>query len=198
VTAPVSSNDAKYQSGNPILRRLIARFQRRAVELVGRHRFTSVLDVGCGEGHLARVLLDRFPGVAYTGLDPSSAAIEAAKARCPAASFRVAGVEALDADPARYELVVCSEVLEHLSDPTQAMARLQARCSGAALLTVPWEPWFQLANLARGKYLRGLGNHPEHVQHWSLDGFREAASPYFREERAEALFPWILYVGAPR
>ena len=48
----------KYGSTNPIVRRLMARFERDLGELFTRAAPSSVLDVGCGEG----VLTERWAG----------------------------------------------------------------------------------------------------------------------------------------
>jgi hypothetical protein len=37
--------------------------------------------------------------------------------------------------------------------------------------SVPFEPYFRIGNVLRGKHLGRLGNHPEHVQHWNLRTF---------------------------
>ena len=65
-------------------------------------------------------------------------------------------------------------------------------------LTVPWEPYFQLANLARGKYLKDWGNHPEHVQRWTHADFVRFASTEFEPLHTETCFPWTIFLGRPR
>jgi len=192
-----SSNLRKYESGNRVLQALIRRFHARMLDLVAPLGAKRVLDVGCGEGFFARALLDRFPGVELVGVDASEAAIAHASARCPEARFEVSRIEALRAR-GRFDLVVCSEVLEHLEDPAAGIANLADCTAGHALLTVPWEPWFQLANLARGKYLATLGNHPEHVQRWTRAGFERAVSGRFARVHSESMFPWTLFLGTPR
>ena len=199
MSAPAAStNEAKYESGNPVLRALIARFQRRVVALLERHTFETVLDAGCGEGYLSRVLLDRFPGIDLSGFDLSPAAADAAARRCPEGTFRAGNLDDLAGFAGRFDLIVCSEVLEHLADPGPALRLLAARAAGHVLLTVPWEPWFRLANLARGKYLATLGNHPEHVQAWSAGAFVRRVEPYFETVHVETCFPWTIYLGRPR
>jgi 2-polyprenyl-3-methyl-5-hydroxy-6-metoxy-1,4-benzoquinol methylase len=42
----------KYGSTNPVVRRLMAAFERSLDELLGRAAPSSLLDVGCGEGVL--------------------------------------------------------------------------------------------------------------------------------------------------
>jgi len=196
-SAESSSNLRKYESGNPILQALIKRFHERMLALVAPLAPRRVLDVGCGEGFFSRALLDRFPGVELVGVDASEAAVAHAGARCPEGRFEVARIEALEGF-GRFDLVVCSEVLEHLADPAGGIAALAERTEGHALLTVPWEPWFQLANLARGKYQATLGNHPEHVQRWTRRGFERAVSGRFERVHGESLFPWTLFLGRPR
>jgi trans-aconitate methyltransferase len=195
VQAAASTNERKYESGNPLQQALIRRFQGRVLARLAGLEFRTVLDVGCGEGYLARVITDRFPAVTVTGVDMSASAVEAARRRVPAGRFEVADLETLGRWSERFDLVVCSEVLEHLPDPAAGLALLRARASRHVLLTVPWEPWFQLANLARGKYLARLGNHPEHVQRWTHGGFVRLASGAFEKVGSEVCFPWSIFVG---
>src|SRR5205807_4471780 len=49
---PTGNTFDKYGSTNPVVRRLMAGFQRTLDELLTRAAPTSVLDVGCGEGIL--------------------------------------------------------------------------------------------------------------------------------------------------
>ena len=67
--------------------------QRGIVARLRRHGVASgerVLDVGCGSGLLARVLLAE--GYAVTGVDASPAMIELARVHAPGADFRVTGL----------------------------------------------------------------------------------------------------------
>lgn len=190
---PRSTNQEKHESGNPILRYLIGRFHRRICDWIGSLDVRSVLDVGCGEGFVARDVLAAHPHLQYTGLDPSEESITLARQRCPQASFHVAGVDDLPLPGLEpVDLVVCIEVLEHLADPHAALERLAGATSRYALLTVPWEPWFILSNLMRGKYLRTWGNHPEHVNHWSARGFGRFARSRFEVLRLATSYPWTM------
>ena len=56
--------------------------------------------------------------------------------------------------------------------PLAEMARVSAR---HLLVSVPREPLWRALNVARGAYLRDLGNTPGHVNHWSKRGFVAAA-----------------------
>ena len=48
--ASVSSNQAKYETGNPVVQRLLARFFAELRSVVAPLAPESVLDAGCGEG----------------------------------------------------------------------------------------------------------------------------------------------------
>jgi 2-polyprenyl-3-methyl-5-hydroxy-6-metoxy-1,4-benzoquinol methylase len=120
-----------------------------------------------------------------------------------AAAKRVRGsVQALPFAARSFDMVTCLEVLEHLADPAAAVRELARVARGAIVVSVPHEPYFQLGNLLRGKYLSENGNHPEHVQHWNPRTFekflRESVS---RESVAEVriieAFPWIIACCRP-
>ena len=51
-SVPTGNTYDKYGSSNPVVRRLMAGFQRTLAELFERAEPDSVLDVGCGEGVL--------------------------------------------------------------------------------------------------------------------------------------------------
>lgn len=141
----------------------------------------SVLDVGCGEGFVTA----RLPGGRVVGVDPDARALEAAARRVPAGEFHRAAVTALPFDDGAFDLVVCTQVLEHLEDPAAALRELRRVARGAVLVTVPHEPWFRLGNLARGRHLSRLGSTPGHLHTWTGRGFRRlAGGTWF------GAFPW--------
>ena len=69
------------------------------------------------------------------------------------------------------------------------MARV---ASGHLLVSVPREPLWRGLNMARGAYLRDLGNTPGHVNHWSKRGFVQLLSRYGVVEEARSPFPWTM------
>jgi 2-polyprenyl-3-methyl-5-hydroxy-6-metoxy-1,4-benzoquinol methylase len=83
----------------------------------------GVLEVGCGGGQLAALMLRQ--GLRhYTGFDLSPAAIEIARQQCPDANFIEA--DAFETDlfsTARYDTIVCTEVLEHIDADRELIGR---------------------------------------------------------------------------
>jgi 2-polyprenyl-3-methyl-5-hydroxy-6-metoxy-1,4-benzoquinol methylase len=116
-----------------------ARHRRRHVfALLDRVRFSTLLDVGCGDAALLRLLQRRYPRVAFTGVDLSSVVIERNRASLPDMDFAVCNV-AVDPLPGPFDVVVCTEVLEHLDDPGTALASIAraTRSGGHAVITTP-------------------------------------------------------------
>ena len=95
----------------------------KIAELVGHGRL--VLDVGCAHGYIAEVL--KAQGCRVFGVERNAA--DAAQARAHCEQVVVADVEApgwVEELPVRdFDVVVLSDVLEHLRDPAAALRRLR-------------------------------------------------------------------------
>lgn len=101
-----------------------------------------VLDVGCGEGWLARELSGR--GLEVVGIDGSSGLIEAARA-AGGAAFSVCSYEQLVAEPGRvgggYDVAACNfSLLDEPIAPVLAALRTRLRVGGAVVIQTvhPW------------------------------------------------------------
>ncbi|NQT86571.1 class I SAM-dependent methyltransferase [bacterium] len=96
----------------------------------------AVLDVGCGDGAVSNHLVDR--GVRVVGVDISRSALEHFRG-----SGSVASLEALPFRDRAFDLVLCSEVLEHLPEGLYdtALRELQRVAARYLLVTVPNEEY---------------------------------------------------------
>jgi 2-polyprenyl-3-methyl-5-hydroxy-6-metoxy-1,4-benzoquinol methylase len=96
---------------------------------------SSVLDVGCGEGHLATYLdCDR---VDYQGIDTSPTAIAGARARHPSRRFELCSAEEFTPpDHVTYDAIVFNEVLPHLAAPLDTMSRLRRHLGRSGTMIV--------------------------------------------------------------
>jgi 2-polyprenyl-3-methyl-5-hydroxy-6-metoxy-1,4-benzoquinol methylase len=102
-------------------------------------QFASVLDVGCGSGILISETREHFPGLRYAGADLARTAVERGRRRYPGISFHQLDIET-EALPDTFDLVLFSEVVEHLHQPERAVANLRKMCSGHVVLTTPTGP----------------------------------------------------------
>ena len=105
-----------------------------------------ILDLGCGSGDLLAALAETFPQAALAGADQSESGLGRTRQDLPGA--KLFQFDFSQPDTAPEELrgwathVVCSEVLEHLDDPTPALDTA-ARClkpGGRLVVTVPGGP----------------------------------------------------------
>jgi hypothetical protein len=96
------------------------------------------------------------------------------------------------------DTAVCLEVLEHLAEPAAALRELSRVARKKIILSVPYEPYFRIGNVLRGKHLERWGDHPEHVQHWNFRTFRAFLEPAVGNVRLENALPWIIAHCDPR
>jgi ubiquinone/menaquinone biosynthesis C-methylase UbiE len=191
---PTGNTFDKYGSQNPVVRRLMAGFEGDLDDLFTRAAPDSVLDVGCGEGVLterwAASLGDR-PVVGIDLDDPKLAGEWATRQR-PNLSFRVMPASDLPFDDGSFDLAAAIEVLEHVPDPERTVAEMARVAKRHLLVSVPREPLWRALNVARGAYLRELGNTPGHVNHWSKRSFAQAVGRYGEVIEARSPFPWTM------
>lgn len=133
----------------------------------------KVLDVGCGEGFTLKKLEEKRIGKTNTGVDNSISAIKIGKKLYPELNLSRGDIYKLDFSDNEFDLVICTEVLEHLEFPERAVEELKRVSRKNIVFSVPNEPFFILANFLRGKYLKNFGNHPEHINHWTFFGFEK-------------------------
>lgn len=182
----------KYSSTNPVVQRLIARWLGAVSDTVGsepgRHG-----DVGVGEGlSLERVLPTAHPAV---GLEYRLGKVQAARRRLPLLAGVVADAGMLPVRDRAFDTVTCLEVLEHLDPVGPAIDELARITRGRCIVSVPFEPWFRLGNLARGKNATRIGNDPEHVQQFNPRRLSAELRRCFPKVTTRAVFPWIVAVA---
>jgi ubiquinone/menaquinone biosynthesis C-methylase UbiE len=101
---------------------------------------TMVLDVGCGDGTLMSHL-----GGKCVGVDVSTSALESARAKT-GAEVVMASASTLPFRDESFDLVICTEVLEHLDEMEAAIGQLAsvAKRDGTVHFTVPVASWYRL------------------------------------------------------
>src|SRR5919201_1000161 len=184
----------KYGSTNPVVKKLMAGFERTLDELWAKASPRSVLDVGCGEGVLTHKWAQRLRDGRVVGIDLEDPAIQAEweKRRAPNLEYRVMKAERLPFADGEFELAAAIEVLEHLPDPEHTVAEMARVAQRWLLVSVPREPLWRALNMARGAYWKDLGNTPGHVNHWSKRSFVSLLSRHGEVVEARSPFPWTM------
>ncbi len=195
-----TSNYRKHTSENPIQRKLIDRFHRRITRIVTDLQPTTLLDAGCGEGFVADAFLKAMPRARITGFDVLPESVKLAQLRNPRATFSLGDIYNIEHPDNSFDVVYCFEVLEHLQEPDRALKEMARVAERAVVLSVPHEPFFCLANAARGKNLDmdPKGSDPEHVNFWSREAFGRFVDMELDVEKLTGSLPWTICVGRPR
>jgi SAM-dependent methyltransferase len=117
----------------------------------------QVLEVGCGQGELARRLGEEL-GISVVAIDQSPRMVEIARGR--GVDARVGDVQALPFDDASFDVVVAAWMLYHVPDLDRGIA--------------------ELARVLRpGGQLVAAANHPDHLyEMFALVGLDEWALPF--------------------
>jgi len=184
----------KYGSTNVVVRRLMRGFEGSLDELFATAQPRSLLDIGCGEGVLTHRWAQRLGEARVVGIDLDDPQLrsEWEQRRAPNLEYQVMAAENLPFADAEFDVATAIEVLEHVPDPEHTVAEM-ARCAERHLLvSVPREPLWRMLNLARGAYLRQLGNTPGHLNHWSRRSFVALLSRHGRVTEVRSPFPWTM------
>lgn len=118
--------------------------------------------------------------------------VRLAQQRNPNVRVSQESIYQLNHETASSDLVICLEVLEHLTDPSAALKELARVSRRYVMVSVPREPLWRVLNLFRGKYIRHLGNTPGHIQHWSVWGFCRLVQPSFHVLEVRKPLPWTI------
>lgn len=138
-------------------------FARRVLALAGPPAAGPVGDIGCGTGDLLRELAEQWPDSRLYGVDFATSRLRTTAGRV---ARRVTLVDAdlgarLPFADGAFRALFCTEVLEHLKRPVEALrelARILAR-GGRLTLSVPnatgFAPFHRLGGRVPGAWLRG-------------------------------------------
>jgi SAM-dependent methyltransferase len=127
--------------GNPL---------RELVDSLPSNPAAAILELGCGDGATGALALRQGKAGAYVGIELFGPM--AAKAEAALTAVHAGDVETmhLPYDPQTFDVLICSEVLEHLKDPERVLDRL------IRLLRVGGRVYASSPNVAHWKIVLGL------------------------------------------
>jgi 2-polyprenyl-3-methyl-5-hydroxy-6-metoxy-1,4-benzoquinol methylase len=196
-SVPTGNTFDKYGSSNPVVRRLMAGFERSLEELFAQAEPTSVLDVGCGEGILSHRWASRIRGpVVGVDLPDPKLHTEWQRRQRGNLRFREMTGERLEFEDSSFDLVAATEVLEHVPAADRVLSEMARVAARHLLVSVPQEPLWRVLNVARGAYLRDLGNTPGHLNHWTRRAFMDLLGRHGRVVEVRSPFPWTMLLVA--
>jgi SAM-dependent methyltransferase len=180
---------------------LINNYFRNVDELV-RHtglaekQDMKAIEIGCGEGHstqrLRKLLPDNIDLLASEYVDHL---VPIARQNNPDVPISQESAYETRHQDETFDLVFFLEVLEHLDYPDKALQELSRiiKKDGYLILGVPREPLWRALNMARGQYLKDLGNTPGHLNHWSTLSIRSFVEKHFGPVQwVKTPLPWTI------
>ena len=149
---PTGNTYDKYGSQNPVVKRLMAGFERSLDELWTIAAPRSILDVGCGEGVLTRKWAEHLGDGRIVGIDLDDAKLKAEWERRsrPNLEFRVEEATSLSFADDEFDLATAIEVLEHVPEPEATVAEMARVARRHLLVSVPREPLWRALNIPPG------------------------------------------------
>ena len=183
----------KYHDRNPIVRYANQRFLSTIASFLRSIQFDSLLDAGCGEGVVLASIRSEVQVGCY-GLDLDYDRVHFAGKEMASNNFVNGDAQRLPFSDSSFDLVLLLEVLEHVGHPERVLEEVHRVSGKYILLSVPNEPWWRVGNILRLKYMRDFGNTPEHINHWTIPGFRSLVSDRFHilSMRLPMLWTFIL------
>lgn len=185
----------KYNSKNFLIRRMMQGFFAAYQGLLKNVVYENVMEAGCGEGYISDFIYHLRP-VSIRAFDISPEVITVAQKKMPYISFHTGSIYQIESESKEYDLVVASEVLEHLEDPAAALRELMRISRKYIIVSVPRESIWRILNCCRGKYLCDFGNTPGHIQHWSKGQFIQFLKTTVQEQfeivQTESPLPWTV------
>lgn len=194
---PTGNTYDKYRVEHPIERRLVGGFLRALDDVLPSVAPRRVLEVGAGEGEISDRVRDRYPTATVVSIDLHDDAL-GKEWRERGALGAFADVRRLPFPDGAFDLVLGIEILEHVPEPERALVEIRRVASDALVLSVPREPIWRVANVARGRYVSQLGNTPGHLNHWSTRQFRSLVDRVFDVGATRTPFPWTILAARRR
>ncbi len=126
----------------------------RIMSLVGRDPGRTVLDIGCASGYLGKLIKDL--GNHVDGVEVSAAAADEARKKLDTVYvFDIEQEWPEDIAHNTYDLMLCTEVLEHVFDPAQVLrsASQLLKSGGSIIISTPnFMSWMNRVKFLFGRF----------------------------------------------
>lgn len=138
---------------------------------------SSVLDIGCGDGHFGETLV-KGKQVNYTGGDISNAALEMAKNRGLNVTYLDAAKDLGRFKDKSFDYVVMSEFIEHIPNSEDILKIAGRIASRGVLISIPNIAYWRFRiELLLGSFPKQWAVAPqEHLRYWSVSDFEKTAT----------------------
>jgi ubiquinone/menaquinone biosynthesis C-methylase UbiE len=137
----------EYENGNPYKFSFDDQFNLLRIDILKKMLCTkfdvtkklSILDVGCGQGFLSKMLTEIFPFAEVIGLDYSINAVRYAAEHNKNIRFCVGDANNLPFEDNSFDVVCCANIWEHVPNPMLMLSEIKRvmKQSGGGVVTTP-------------------------------------------------------------
>ncbi len=150
---PEDHMDKLYNAGNFLVRYVHNNRLQNITNQLPNESELSVLDAGCGEGHLLEKLAKKNPQNIHYGADLTELALDKARQRCPKAKYLLTDLSKIDLPDNYFNIIVCTETIEHIDDYQGVLKEFKRllKPGGILIMTFPNEFWWTVSRLLLGR-----------------------------------------------
>ncbi|MBO9673049.1 MAG: methyltransferase domain-containing protein [Sphingobacteriaceae bacterium] len=157
-------------------------YQREVYELakyyLEKHNYNKIVDIGCGSAYK---LLKYFDGNDTVGIDVDPTYEYLIKKYPNRKWIHAFGIEPF---PVACDIVICSDVIEHVLDPDELLKKIQKIDFKYLFLSTPER------DMLYGIQNYGPPDNPAHVREWNYREFGVFVSRYFKVESHQITNVW--------
>jgi len=140
-----------------------------------------ILDLGCATGWMTKLLSEC--GLAE-GIDLSETAIALAKKSYPGIKYTVGDIYETALDSDSYDIVVCQEVIAHVSDQVELVRKISGVIRPGGYLIISAANKFVMDRMRDTDGIVGVGpeDPDDHIKKWlDMKGLKRMLEPHFRD-----------------
>lgn len=155
----------------------------------------KLLDVGCGQGAVSKVIKSYFPQLEVSGIDVSKASLKQAGINPSGVNFRYGSAYRIPFNNATFDVVASFDVMEHLENPSRALIEIRRvlKKGGTFIMSCPTEG--NITTL-HGFIWRvfGINLKEKHVGHVQMYTFRQLDRLLKKEGFKIEMYSWSNYL----
>lgn len=110
---------------------------RPAIDLIERipqNSYNSLIDLGCGDGVITKLLMDKFKPTCITGLDSSQSMLEKAKTLDSSINWQLGSIEKFDGN---YDLIFSNAALHWIDNHNILFNQLMSQANSTIAIQMP-------------------------------------------------------------
>lgn len=154
------------------------RLQKNLLNEIKYLNLESALDCGCAEGDLVKFFKKNKVAKRLEGIDISDKAIDQARIKNPHLIIKKGDVYDIPGKAGEFDLIVCSQVFEHLKYPRRALKEMARVAKKYILISVMNESIFRFG---------------KHEKHWKSDEFKKFVNAKgLKIVSQKSPFPWTI------